>query len=99
MASCLLFNLGNNETKKVMMDGCGDLDVYSEINGPRRTKHHPKNGKVGYLMDDGTFDYNGPGNRIFLPQHFRIQDVHESYPNATWILNWRDADSWIESGT
>jgi len=23
--------------------------------------------------------------------------LHESYPNATWILNWREFDSWFES--
>jgi len=100
MSECLRKNLQLNQSKNIFQ-GCGHskLDVYSEINGPRQTKFHPKlNNAVGYVLDDGTVDYDGPpGERIFLPQHFRIQEIHESYPNATWILNWRDYDPWIES--
>lgn len=97
MADCLLDNLKRNKSTNIL-DGCGRFDVYSEINGPRRVKNHPRlSEKKGYLLDDGTVDFDGPGKRIFFPQHFRIQELHESYPNATWILNWRDFDSWIES--
>ena len=98
MSDCLSKNLRQNRTKSILK-GCGNFDVYSEINGPRKTKFHPKlRGKIGYILDDGTVEYNGPpGKRIFFPQHFRIEEIHESYPNATWILNWRDYDSWIES--
>lgn len=97
MAGCMMKNLRHNKTN--IFDGCGHnhLEVFSEINGPRRKKHHPFTGKIGYLQDDGTVDYSGLGNRIFLPQHFQIEEVHEAYPEATWILNWRDIDSWIES--
>jgi hypothetical protein len=81
-----------------MFDGCGHFDVYSEINGPRRVKQDPfLDDRKGYLLDDGSIDFDGPGKRIFFPQHFRIQELHDAYPNATWILNWRDFDSWIES--
>ena len=97
MADCLLDNLRRNKSTN-MFDRCGHFDLYSEINGPRRVKYHPKvSKKTGYLLDDGSFDFDGPGKRIFFPQHFRIQELHEAYPNATWILNWRDFDSWIES--
>jgi hypothetical protein len=97
MADCLLDNLKRNKSTDIL-NGCGRFDVYSEINGPRRVKNHPRlREKKGYLLDDGTVDFDGPGKRIFFPQHFRIQELHESYPNATWILNWRDFDAWIES--
>jgi len=97
MGDCLLDNLWRNKSTDIF-DGCGEFDVYSEINGPRKVKHHPQlHEKKGFLLDDGSVDFDGPGKRIFFPQHFRIQELHESYPNATWILNWRDFDSWIES--
>ncbi len=97
MADCLLKNLKQNKNVDILYK-CGNYDVYSEINGPRQTKQHPEiHNKTGYLLDDGRFDFDGPGNRIFFPQHFRIQELHDAYPNATWILNWRDYDSWIES--
>ena len=35
--------------------------------------------------------------RIFFPQYFNIQDIHDHYPNATFILNTRPFDSWIKS--
>jgi Sulfotransferase domain len=90
-------NIRRNHTN--IFDGCGKghIEVFSEVNGPRRKKYHPFTGKVGYLQDDGTVDYEGPGNRIFLPQHFWIDRVHNAFPNATWILNLRDVDSWIGS--
>ena len=97
MSDCLLNNLRRNNSNNIL-NGCGHFDVYSEINGPRKMKHHPRcRQKTGYILDDGSIDFDGPGKRIFFPQHFRIQEMHESYPNATWILNWRDFDSWIES--
>jgi len=100
MSDCLLKNLGHNQSKNIFK-GCGHshLDVYSEINGPRKNKFHPRlRKKIGYILDNGTVDYDGPpGKRIFFPQHFRIKEIHESYPNATWILNWREYDPWIES--
>jgi hypothetical protein len=97
MSQCMMKNIRRNSTN--IFDGCGDdqLEVFSEINGPRKKKYHPFTGKLGFLQDDGSVDYDGPGNRIFLPQHFQIDQVHDAYPGATWILNWRDIDSWIES--
>jgi len=97
MADCLLKNWKQNKSTDILHK-CGNYDVYSEINGPRQTKHHPEiPNKTGYLLDDGTFDFDGPGNRIFFPQHFRIQELHDAYPNATWILNLRDFESWMDS--
>jgi Sulfotransferase domain len=98
MAACIMKNIRQNRTNNIF-EGCGndEIDIFSEINGPRRKKYHPMTGRVGFLQDDGTVDFDGPGNRIFLPQHFRMDQVHSAYPNATWILNWRDVDSWIGS--
>lgn len=98
MSECLISQLSRNRTGQ-LLKGCGGkkLDVYTEINGPRPMRYHPHTGQQGHLQDDGSFDFTGPGKRIFFPQHFRIDDLHESYPNATWILNWRDPNAWVES--
>ena len=97
MADCLLNNLKKGN-KTNIFSKCGNFDVFSEINGLRKVRNHPKlRNKKGYLLDDGSFDFDGPGERIFFPQQFRIQELHDSYPNATWILNWRDFDSWMDS--
>ena len=72
MADCLLNNLRKN--KSDILGGCGNFDVYSEINGPRKEKYHfEERRRKGYLLDDGSVDFDGPGKRIFFPQHFRIQ--------------------------
>ena len=108
MADCLLNNLKHNRSSKILI-GCGHFDVYSEINGPRKMAYQAASSgsffrrnqqpMIGYALDDGSVDYNDTitGKRIFFPQHFRIREIHSSFPNATWILNWRDFDSWIES--
>jgi hypothetical protein len=76
---------------RTILQGCGNFHVYSEINGPR-CDH-----KKGCLLENGTYDSEGPGPRIFMPQHFNLEQLHEASPNATWILNLRDVDSWIGS--
>lgn len=81
MTHCLLHNLDKgNETN--IFSKCGDFDVYSEISGPRIAISHPElPNKVGFLLDDGSIDFDGTGKSLFLPQHFRIQELHESYSN------------------
>eukprot|EP00980_Cylindrotheca_fusiformis_P028025 scaffold22577_cov122-Cylindrotheca_fusiformis.AAC.4 len=93
MADCIINNLKANMTSHnhTMLQGCGDFDVYSEINGPRC------NDEERCLLENGTFDLENPGPRIFLPQHFNLQQLHDSYPNSTWILNTRSVVDWIES--
>lgn len=44
------------------------------------------------LKNDGT-------KGIYLPQHFALDNIHEYSPNATWILNLRDAADWVASIT
>eukprot|EP00797_Seminavis_robusta_P008151 Sro156_g070940.1 n/a (217) ;mRNA; r:89345-89995 len=34
---------------------------------------------------------------VILPQVSWIQDIHEAFPNATWILNYRDPEKWLSS--
>jgi Sulfotransferase domain len=34
---------------------------------------------------------------ITLPQWRYLQEMHDHYPNATWILNTRDEQSWLQS--
>jgi hypothetical protein len=97
MSECLIRELNHNHSHILNRCGTRRFDVFAEINGPRPKTIHPHTGQVGYVLDDGTIDYDGPGQRIFFPQHFRIHDLHRSHPNATWILNWRDPQAWVES--
>ena len=80
MVDCMLYNLQHHLP---IFDGCGDYDVYTEINGPRR-----KAGKI---------PWSHPRARIFLPQHYHLQEIHEQYPQATLILNTRPTHEWILS--
>jgi hypothetical protein len=93
MADCMMENLKANYTlhNRTMLHGCGHFEVYSEINGPRCGE------EKGCLLEDGTVDSKNPGPRIFLPQHFNLQQLHDALPNSTWILNKRSVMDWIES--
>lgn len=104
MAGCMLHNLVHNQS---IFEKCGNFDVYTEINGPRSirgTKHRNNvEYRPGLLQDDGTLDVEsydestGTSTRMFFPQYFNLEDIHRSYPNATFILNTRPFDSWIKS--
>jgi hypothetical protein len=80
MSDCMIDNLQN---ELPILDGCGDYDVYTELNGPRRTK------LGNTLMIDKS--------SIFLPQHYHLQELHDYSPASTWILNLRPVDEWIQS--
>lgn len=105
MSGCMLRNLVQNRSS--IFDGCGNFDVFAEINGPRTIvgprKPRKKSDDIpALLLDDGSLDFhtlhNGIDcNRIFFPQYFNLLDIHEAYPNATFVLNTRDFDSWIKS--
>ena len=89
-----------------MMQGCGNYQVYAQIDGERPLSVLPVNttnaktttGKRrrGAWHDDGTLD---PFHlfRHFLPQHFNLDWLHQSYPNATLILPLRDPQAWVKS--
>jgi hypothetical protein len=90
MSRCLLKNIYE---ERPIFDECGDYEVYTEINGPRML--HNQN-----VLDDGTLESRQQTNekpRILLPQHHYLDQIHEQYPNATFILNLRPVDEWVES--
>jgi hypothetical protein len=100
MSGCMLKNLNKNSS---IFEGCGGFDLYAEINGPRPTLRKKFGKSPGLLLDDGSLDYASfdrsqkSGTRIFFPQYFNLDDIHQHYPNATFILNTRPFDSWIKS--
>lgn len=100
MADCMVNNLSKNRS---IFDKCGDFDVYAEINGPRRIVAKRGEDIPGFLLDDGSLDYASVAHkskrrtRMFFPQYFNLEDIHNHYPNATFILNTRPFDSWIKS--
>eukprot|EP00521_Asterionellopsis_glacialis_P012530 CAMPEP_0195295912 /NCGR_PEP_ID=MMETSP0707-20130614/18322_1 /TAXON_ID=33640 /ORGANISM="Asterionellopsis glacialis, Strain CCMP134" /LENGTH=250 /DNA_ID=CAMNT_0040357251 /DNA_START=78 /DNA_END=830 /DNA_ORIENTATION=- len=36
---------------------------------------------------------------VIIPQHRFLREIHDHFPNATWILNQRDPQSWVSSMT
>jgi hypothetical protein len=93
MASCMLKNV---QRGLPILYKCGHYDLFAELNGPRKRMYN-ESGQPGYLLDDGTYDFQGPGNRLFFPQHHYINELHQQYPNATFILNLRPVDEWVDS--
>lgn len=92
MADCLLRYMGSRLDKnKTMLQECGNFDVYAEINGPRCDD------EKGCRLEDGSIAVSNPGPRIFLPQHFNLEELHDAAPNSTWILNTRLTSDWVES--
>jgi Sulfotransferase domain len=94
MSRCMLENMANGTA---VLEGCGDFDFYSEINGPRFFQD--LDGRN--MLDDGTLlpvdQSKGQNARIFFPQHHHLDEIHQQYPNATFILNLRPVDAWIAS--
>jgi hypothetical protein len=142
MAECLLHNMALNhqrnhsQPRRLFFEGCGNYDVYTEINGPRprkrrttlipgvsvsglstttttndndryfRSNTHPStvgantttaSEIVGVQLDNGSYDLSPPFDRIFLPQHFQLEKIHEQFPRATFLLNQRPVASWVAS--
>ena len=92
MSSCIL---GNLATGRLLFEGCGEYDVYAEINGPRIK--HDQGKEEATLLDDGRLVSERFKPRILLPQHHYLDKIHEQFPNATFILNLRPVDSWVIS--
>jgi hypothetical protein len=84
----------NNRT---IFNNCGNYDVYTEINGPRNFVDY----RSRTLLEDGTLlsmmDSISNKLRIFFPQHHHLYNIHEQYPNSTFIFNYRPIQSWIDS--
>lgn len=83
--------------KRHILEGCGDYDFYSEINGPRMFQDH----KFRNLNDDGMLDsraHTKRDPRLILPQHHYLEELHAQFPNATLILNLRHTtQEWVDS--
>ena len=94
MSTCILENLASNGSRHIL-EGCGDYDVYSELNGPR-IKFQQKV-PIQTCLDDGTLVREKYAPRILLPQHHYLDKIHEQFPNATFILNLRPVYKWIAS--
>jgi len=83
------------------LDGCGEYDVYTELNGPKRRYDTRKPRRKGQEhnsnsnFDDAPKFTTDPG--IFLPQRYHLKELHEWNPDATWILNQRPVSDWVES--
>ena len=79
MSDCMQRNLAQDFP---IMYRCGNYEVFAEMNGPRKTTVN-ETGHTGVMLDDGTYDFDGPTNRIMLPQHHYLQEIHDEYPQAT----------------
>lgn len=102
MAHCILKNIAAR--KENVLEGCGDYDVYAQIDGERPT--FDRGDKIrGLLLENGTIDewdqrtVEGRNElfKHFLPQHFHLPILHRSAPNATYILPLRDPIVWANS--
>jgi len=75
MVSCVLKNMAQD---RPMLEGCGDYQVYAQIDGER-----PRGpGNRGALLENGQSDLTFT-MRHFLPQHFHLDKLHDDFPNAT----------------
>jgi hypothetical protein len=86
MSECMLYNL---RFGLPILQGCGDYDVYTELNGPRPSSSSSSSSQLDPQVQKQP--------RIFLPQHYHLQELHDYAPDATWILNVRNVDDWIDS--
>eukprot|EP00934_Nitzschia_sp_Nitz4_P005024 Nitzschia sp. Nitz4//scaffold28_size193895//15496//17154//NITZ4_001622-RA/size193895-processed-gene-0.3-mRNA-1//1//CDS//3329545853//5014//frame0 len=100
MSRCVLENLvaknSNQDSKRQIMENCGEYDFYSEINGPRMFN------EFGYrvLKDNGDLDSRTTSiqfPRLILPQHHYLPEIHAQFPNATFLLNVRPTEEWVNS--
>ncbi|CAJ1932645.1 unnamed protein product [Cylindrotheca closterium] len=75
-----------------ILDGCGDYDVFTEMNGPYLSPTKAQE-QDNTNHDDPFHSSKG----IFLPQHYHLEELHAAVPTAIWILNTRSVDDWIRS--
>ena len=70
-------------------EGCGSYDVFGEMD----SAEHP----LPMSREDGDNSDNIIQPLCSFPQITHLDKIHESYPNATFILNTRPVDHWIKS--
>lgn len=97
MATCILRNLGLNAS---LLEGCGDYDVYMQLDGERPTRTFGK--ARGVLLENARYHIIAHGDRSdlqmhLLPQIFFLEELHEASPNATYILPLRPPEEWANS--
>lgn len=99
MATCILRNMSRGKGKtrtRTLLEGCGDYQVYAQIDGERPVKHNRNTNKTGSLSETGRLNEDFK-MRHFLPQHFYLDELHHHAPNATYILPLRKASDWADS--
>ena len=90
MAECVLMNMAEGNK---MLDGCGDYQVFAQIDGERP---RDKRKRIGMLFENGTRSLDAPYSH-FLPQHFSLEQIHKDYPDATFVLPLRESKVWAYS--
>lgn len=101
MAECILANMAKGQS---ILQGCGDYQAYTQIDGERPTRNlggHmtgilKENGQYDKL-DQRTFEGRVSAFKHFLPQHFYLDDLHKWNPDAIYVLPLRDPDEWAYS--
>jgi predicted SnoaL-like aldol condensation-catalyzing enzyme len=100
MAKCILRNMAN---ERPILQGCGDYQVYAQLDGERPI-YSDNQGMKGVLLNNGSLHIQPKalrGNsllmRHFLPQHFHLDEIHQHAPNATYVLPLRDPLVWANS--
>lgn len=78
-----------------MLEGCGDYQVYAQLDGERPVRRL-RPGVLGSLTEAGEWDPDAR-NTHFLPQHFWLDQLHDDYPSATFILPLRPPHEWAAS--
>lgn len=94
MSRCMIENM---IADRPLFEECGNYDVYTEINGPRSFVDF--DGRT--LLEDGSLLPSNQSTvgqqRLFFPQHYLLDKIHQQYPDATFILNQRPVDDWVKS--
>jgi hypothetical protein len=100
MAKCILRNMAKN---RPMLEGCGDYQMYAQLDGERPI-YSASQGQKGVLLNNGTLEVHsrtprGQSSlmRHFLPQHFHLEEIHQHAPSATYVLPLRDPLVWANS--
>ena len=92
VAECMLENVAK---RLPILQQCGKYRAYTNLHGLRKSGV-TVDGKPGIWMDDGSIS-SDTRSRMFLPQYFHLEALHEQYPNAIFVLNYRTPNSWIDA--
>ena len=87
------------------LEGCGPYLVFAELDSAEHPLPSPKNNtsREARLRQSGSHSLgvipsiSGIKPLCLYPQITRLDEIHAAYPNATFVLNTRPVDRWIES--